>query len=176
MWIPNHAVNIENRRSHSGIIIYVKNASIIWYIKIHNTVEASSFGSDFVSLRIATQSIEALQYKLRCFGAPVEGPEEVFCDKKPIVNNSSIPTPVLNKIHNAKCYHMVREDQDVGVIRVGCITEEFNLAHFFTKTMMPRKTRHNLAESIFSNTSPPIGGIDQAQVNLHMGESKYPPH
>ena len=50
----NHAVNMEYRRSHSGIIIYVINAPIIWYSKRHSTFEASSFGSVFVALRIAT--------------------------------------------------------------------------------------------------------------------------
>ena len=40
----NHALNMANRRSHSGIIIYVNNAPIIWYSKCHNTVEASIFG------------------------------------------------------------------------------------------------------------------------------------
>ena len=39
----NHAGNMENRRSHSGITIYVNNAPIIWYSKLQNTVEASSF-------------------------------------------------------------------------------------------------------------------------------------
>ena len=29
----NHAGNMANRRSHSGIIIYVNNAPIIWYIR-----------------------------------------------------------------------------------------------------------------------------------------------
>ena len=29
----NHAVNMENRRSHYGIIIYVNNSPIIWYSK-----------------------------------------------------------------------------------------------------------------------------------------------
>ena len=51
--------------------------------------------------------VEYLRYKLRLFGVPVEGPKEVFCDKKPVVNNSIIPTSVLNKIHNAICYHRV---------------------------------------------------------------------
>ena len=40
----NHSRNMENRRSHSGIIIYVNSAPIIWYIKQQNTVEDSSFG------------------------------------------------------------------------------------------------------------------------------------
>ena len=51
----NHAGNMANRRSHSGIIIYVNNAPIIWYIRQQNTAEASSFGSEFVAIRIITQ-------------------------------------------------------------------------------------------------------------------------
>ena len=29
----NHAVNMADRRSHYGIIIYINNVPIIWYIK-----------------------------------------------------------------------------------------------------------------------------------------------
>ena len=36
----NHTGNVSNRRSHSGIIIYVNNSPIIWYSKKQNTVEA----------------------------------------------------------------------------------------------------------------------------------------
>ena len=46
----NNAVNMANRRSNSGIIIYVDNAPIIWYSKEHNIVDASSFGLDFLPL------------------------------------------------------------------------------------------------------------------------------
>ena len=69
--VSNHAGNMANRRSHYGMIIYVNNAPIIWYSKRQNTVEASSFGSEFVALRISTQMIESLRYKLRSFGIPV---------------------------------------------------------------------------------------------------------
>ena len=117
----NHAGNIANRRSHSGIIIYVNNAPIIWYSKCQNTVEATSFGSNFVALKISTEIIEALRYKLRCFGIPVEGPAEVFCDNMPVVNNSSIPTSLLKKRHNDICYHRVGEAQAAGIIQVGWI-------------------------------------------------------
>ena len=48
----NHSGNIGIRRSHNGIIIYVNNAPIICYSKLQNTVEASSFGYEFVALRI----------------------------------------------------------------------------------------------------------------------------
>ena len=57
----NHSVNMENIISHSGIIVYVNNASIIWYSKCYNTVEVSSFGSVFLSL-------EFLQRRLNVCG------------------------------------------------------------------------------------------------------------
>jgi hypothetical protein len=92
----NHAGNLANRRSHTGILVYVNNALILWYSKRQNTVESSSFGSEFVALRIATELIEALRYKLRMFGVPVEGPSNVYdCDNKSVVTNASVPTSVL---------------------------------------------------------------------------------
>ena len=46
----NHTKIMGNRRSHSGINIYVNNAPIIGYSKRQNTVEDSIFGSDFFHL------------------------------------------------------------------------------------------------------------------------------
>ena len=92
-----HAENTANSRFQSGIIIYFNNASIIWYSKHHNTIESKCFGSEFVALIIATEIIETLWYKLRCFGVPVDGAIEVFCDKKLVVKNWSITKLVLKK-------------------------------------------------------------------------------
>ena len=46
----NHAGNVITRRLHTGILIYVQNAPIIWFSKRHNTVESSSFGSEIIAL------------------------------------------------------------------------------------------------------------------------------
>ena len=104
----NYAGNMENRRSHCGIIIYVNNAPIIWYSKRQNKVEASISGSEFVALSISTEMIEAMWYKLRYFGVTVDGPAEIFCDNNSVFKSSSILTSVLNKRHNDECYHRVR--------------------------------------------------------------------
>ena len=116
-----HAGNMANSRLHSDIIIYVNNSPIIWYSKHQNTVEDSSFGSNFFDLRISKEKFEALRYKLRCFGIPVEVPAEVSCDNMSVVKNLSIPTSVLNKRHNPICYRSVREAQAAGILRVGSI-------------------------------------------------------
>jgi hypothetical protein len=56
----NHAGNVVTRRSHTGIFLFVQNAPIIWFSKRHNTVEAATFGSEFVTLRICKELIIAL--------------------------------------------------------------------------------------------------------------------
>ena len=63
----NHAGNLSNRRSQSGILIYVNNELINFYSKRQNAVESLGFGSDFVALRIATEMVESLSYNLRTF-------------------------------------------------------------------------------------------------------------
>ena len=57
-WVDaNHAGNLENRRSHSGILIYINNVLVLSFSKRQNTVENNSFGSELVALRIATDMI-----------------------------------------------------------------------------------------------------------------------
>jgi hypothetical protein len=76
----NHAGNKVTRRLHTGIIIYVQNALILWYSKRQNTVEVATFGSEMVALQICKELIVAIRYKLRMFGVEIDGPANVFCD------------------------------------------------------------------------------------------------
>ena len=83
----------------------MNNALIIWYSKRQNTDESSSFCSENIALRIYTEMVEALKYKLRCFRIQIDGQAEVYCDQS-VVTNSSVPSSVLNKRHNARsCSH-----------------------------------------------------------------------
>ena len=80
------------------ILIYVQNAPIVWYSKRQNTVVTlSSFGSEFIAMRIAKEMIVALPYKLRMFGVPLAGPTNIFCDNNGVVKNASIPQSTLLK-------------------------------------------------------------------------------
>ena len=157
VWVDaNHAGNVANRRSHSGILIYVNNALIISYSRRQNTVESSSFGSELVALRIATDMVEALRYKLRCFGIPISGPATVLCDNKSVATNASVPTSVLNKRHNSICYHRVREAQAASIIRVAWISGDWNLSDLLTKTTMPANKKNGFVENIFTNNATVI--------------------
>ena len=114
----NKSGNMGISRPHYDIIIFVNNATMICYSKLQNTVEASSYGSEFVALWIATEMIEDMRYKLRCLGVLVNGLVEVFCDNKSVVKNSGISSSVLNKRHNNICYHSLRGSQAEDVLHV----------------------------------------------------------
>ena len=77
--------------------------------------------------------IVALRYKLRMFGVPVPEPADVMCDNRGVVKNTSIPSSILSKRHNAINYHAVREAAAAAIIRVGKEDTESNIADLFTK-------------------------------------------
>jgi hypothetical protein len=143
----DHAGNLATRRSQTGVLIYLNKAPIVWYSKRQNTVESSTFGSEFVALRTATELIEGLRYKLRMFGIPIDGPTDVFSDNQSVVTSSSVPTSMLSKKHNAICYHRVREACAAGTIRVAKEDTKYNLADLFTKTL-PTPRRQELLRHI----------------------------
>ena len=143
----DHAGNVVTRRSHTRIIIFLNNAPVIWFSKKENTVESSSFGSEFVALRIVRDLIMGLRYKLRMFGVTIVGPASVLCDNQGVVKNTSLAKSVLSKRHNAINYKVVREAVAAGIIRVDKEDGQTNLADAFTK-MLPRNRRFDLFSRI----------------------------
>ena len=136
----DHASNRVTRRSHTGILIYLNRAPIVWFSKRQNTVETSTFGSEFVSLKIATDMIEGLRYKLRMMGIPLEGPANVFCDNEAVVTSATRPESMLKKKHVSVCYHRVREGCASGMMRVAKEHTDTNLSDGLTKVLgAPRR-------------------------------------
>ena len=97
----DHVVNVITRRLYSGILLFVNNALIKSFRKRQNTVESSTFVSDLFELRIARDMIVEIRIKLKMFWVPLDGPENLFCDKNGVVKNTSIPESTLYKRHNA---------------------------------------------------------------------------
>ena len=147
----DHAGNLLTRRSHTGVLIYVQNAPIIWYSKKQNTVESSSFGSEFVAMRAARDMIVSLRHKLRSFGVPLKGPAHMFCDNQGVVNNASLPASTLSKRHNAINYHVVRESAAAGILKVSKVDGKHNRADVFTKVMGSQQRQNLLSRIIYSS-------------------------
>ena len=141
----DHAGNRVTRRSHTGIFILVNNAPIVVYSKRQNTCESSTHGSELVAMRLARDLISALRIKLKCFGIPIDGATNVFCDNNAVVKNISIPESTLAKKHNAINFHIIRESVAAKIIRVGKEDTLTNIADVFTKLVPFTRKRELLA-------------------------------
>jgi hypothetical protein len=145
----DHAGNKVTRRSHTGIILFCNRAPIVWFSKRQYTVETSSFGSEFVTLCIAVELIEALRYKLRMFGIPIEGQTNVYCDINSVVTNTQVPESTLRHKHNSIPYHHVREAAAANTIRVTKESHESNIADMLTKPVSSIRLRNLCARILF---------------------------
>ena len=131
----SHAPDKKTRRSHSGFILFVNRAPIIWYSKRQSTVETSTFSSELIAMKLCMEHAVALRFKLRMFGIPVDGETKILCDNKSAVTNCSQLESSLHKKHNSLAYHAVRWAVAAGVVRIGWIDTNYNLADAFTKRL-----------------------------------------
>ena len=145
----DHAGNVVTRRSHTGVLIYVNLAPIIWYSKKQNNVESSTFGAEFIALKTGLELTEGLIYKLRMLGVPIDGPARVFCDNEAVVNSGSFPEITLRKKTSSIAFHKVREAVASSKILLYYEKSESNIADLFTKTLS-RQKRQNLIRCVLS--------------------------
>jgi hypothetical protein len=132
----SHGSDRATRRSQTGILIFCNKAPIIWYSKRQNTVEASTFGSEFQAMKNAVELIEALRYKLRMFGvSAIEGSTNIFCDNEAVYKNASLPDSTLKKKHHSIAYHRCCEAVAAGTVRVAKEGTQTNLSDLFTKLL-----------------------------------------
>jgi hypothetical protein len=113
----------------------------MWFSQCQNTVELSSFGSEFVAMQIALELIEGLRYKLQMMGIPIDGPTNMFCDNQAVVRNTAAPESTLKKKHTAINYHRVREAVAAGMVQIAKEHTDTNLADTLTKCLPGPKRR-----------------------------------
>ena len=78
----DHAGDRDTQIFQKVIILYCNSVPITWYYKRQNTVESSTFGAESLALKIATDLIASLIYKLRMIGVTIGGATNVFCDNE----------------------------------------------------------------------------------------------
>jgi hypothetical protein len=131
----SHGQDKKTRRSHTGFVIFINRAPIIWFSKQQTTVETSTFSSKFIALKTCMEHIISLRTKLRMFGVPIINETKVYCDNLSTVRNSSKLESTLNKKHSAIAYHAVRWSVAAGILKIGWIETGSNIADPFTKRL-----------------------------------------
>ena len=110
-------------------------APIIWYSKKQSTAKTSTFGSEYVALKIGTEMIVGLRVKLQMMGVPLDGSTNIFCDNKSVVKLLVKPEVSLKNKHVSIAFHCCQEVFADGIINMFFQKSTKNLADLFTKVL-----------------------------------------
>jgi hypothetical protein len=113
----DHAHDLVTRRSITVILVILNSTPIRWVSTRQKSVETSTYGSELVAARIATELIMEVRYVLRSSGVDLEGPALMLGDNISVVLNTSVSSSDLKKKHDAIAYHRVREAIAARILR-----------------------------------------------------------
>ena len=142
----SHVANKVTHQLHTGYVVFLNCAPVVWYSKRQNTVETSTFSAEFIALKVCLEAIEHLRFKLRYFGVPMPQGEasHVLCNNESVAKNATNVESTLNKKHSSVAYHHCRWSVAAGVIKLAHVsTTHDNIADCFTKRL-PLSTRMHL--------------------------------
>jgi hypothetical protein len=138
----DHAGDLLTRCSRTGFIVFLNGAPIYWTSKKQPSCETSTFGSEFVAMKQATEYIRGLRYKLRMMGITVDEPAFVFGDNQSVLANTTAPGSTLKKKSNAIAYLFVREGCTRDEWQMTYINTDENVADLLTKPLAgPKQTK-----------------------------------
>ena len=144
----DHAGDLLTRRSRTGFVVLLNGAPIYWNSKKQTSCETSTFGSEFVAMKQATEFIRGLRFKLRMMGIPVDEPAFVFGDNQSVLANTSAPSSTLKKKSNAIAYHFVREGCARDEWRTAYVNTHDNVADLFTKPLPSGEKRQKFVRML----------------------------
>ena len=144
----DHADDTVTRRSRTGFLVYVNSALVYWFSKKQNSVETSSFGSEFTAMKQCCEYIKGLKYKLQMMGIPCEGPAYIEADNQSVLCNTSIPDSTLKKKSQSIAYHMIREGAARDEWRTAYINTHDNTSDLLTKQLPSGDKRKRFVMSL----------------------------
>jgi hypothetical protein len=144
----DHAGDMATRRSRIGFIIFLNSSPICWFSKRQTSVETSSFGSEFIAMKLCCDYIRGLHYKLKMMRISVNEPTFVFGDNQSVLANVSRPHSVLKKKSSSIAYHFVREGVAKDEWRTTYLNTHLNPSDMLTKSL-PGGEKRTLFTSYF---------------------------
>ena len=131
----DHAACKVTRRSVTGILHFLESTPWQWHVGMQRTVETSTYGSEFIAARIATEQAIDHRYRLRMMGVPIDNATLIVGDNRSVQTSGSKPSSSLSKKHLSIAYHKVRENVAAGIIIFAWIGTKFNIADLLTKPL-----------------------------------------
>jgi hypothetical protein len=141
---------------HTGFLIYLNMALIIWYSKKQATIEMSIFGAKFIVLKQGMEALHGLWYKLQMMGVSIDGPSYIYGDNMSIIHNTQCPELTLKKKLNSVCYHAIQEVVAMNKCLAGHVSTHDNLADLCTKIVPGGQKQNHLVSLVLHDIADQI--------------------
>jgi hypothetical protein len=96
----DHAHCEVTRRLVTGILALIISTPVCWFSNMQKTVDTSSYGSELMAARIATEIAMEFCYNICIKGFALDGPVNMFGDNRLVAINTTIPSSQLKKKMN----------------------------------------------------------------------------
>ena len=144
----DHAPDRMTRRSRAGFLVYLNCAPIYWWSKKQNSLESSSFGSEFIAMKQYCEYVCGLRYKLRMMGISCVDPMFIYGDNQSVLANTTIPDSMLKKKSRSITYHFVQEGAPPDEFQTTYINTHENAADLLTKQLPSGKKRKSFVPKL----------------------------
>ena len=120
-------------KSITGIIHLINQILIAWLSKLQGTMEAKTYGSDFVAAQQCSEQIQRLQESLKSVGIPIERLTWMLGDNSSVITSSTIPSSMLKKCYHSLSYYYVQSCVAHESIKFCFVNSKQNVADVCTK-------------------------------------------
>ena len=97
--------DLATGKAVTAALHFLNQTPIDAYAKRQSTVEAATYGSEFVAARTTVDQIIDIRTTLRYLGDPITDRSYMFGDNRSVVTSSTIPNSTISKRHHLASYH-----------------------------------------------------------------------
>ena len=123
----DHTINLVNRHSRTGFIIFLKNKPIYQCSKKQFGINDISFDSEFIAMKLYYEYLHRLNFMLRSMEVTVDAPCVIYSTNKSMLVIGLQPFSVLKKESNSIAFHMVRGGVDRDKRKLTYINSDVNI-------------------------------------------------
>ena len=120
----------------TGFVIFLNGAPIYWFLKRQGGVETSTFGSEFCVMKVVTEYVRGLRFKLQMMGIILDKPVFVFCDNQYVLANTMNPASTFKKKRNSVAFHHCKEGPSRDEWQTAYVNMHDIIANLFTKSLL----------------------------------------
>ena len=129
----SHANDKIDRKSVTGILIYVGDMLIKSVSRRQKSVATSTFSSEYLALKTVVKEAQSIWLLLQSIGVPIKGTINIHSDSESVLKSAANPGHELKRKHVAISYNLVRENIATGVISLWKIDTKLNPGDPMTK-------------------------------------------